>query len=64
MSPLVRRYLKTAIAFLLLGIGLGLYMLARRELGGVWPTPWWISAHTHAILVGFVLMMMLDTALG
>ena len=63
MSPLVRRYLKTAIAFLLLGIGLGLYMLARRELGGVWPTPWWISAHTHAILVGFVLMMILGVAL-
>ena len=36
---------------------------ARRELGGVWPTPWWISAHTHAILVGFVLMMILGVAL-
>jgi heme/copper-type cytochrome/quinol oxidase subunit 1 len=63
VSPLVRRYLKTAIAFLIFGIGLGVYMLARRELGGVWPTPWWISAHTHAILVGFVLMMILGLAL-
>jgi hypothetical protein len=37
MSPLVRRYLKTAIGFLRFGVGLGLYMLARRELAGVWP---------------------------
>ena len=63
MPPLVRRYLKTAIAFLLFGVGLGVYMLARRELAGVWPTPWWTSAHTHAILVGFVMMMILGVAL-
>jgi heme/copper-type cytochrome/quinol oxidase subunit 1 len=63
MPPLVRRYLKTAIGFLLFGIGLGVYMLARRELAGVWPTPWWTSAHTHAILVGFVMMMILGVAL-
>jgi hypothetical protein len=35
MPPLVRRYLKTAIAFLVFGVGLGVYMLARRELAGV-----------------------------
>jgi heme/copper-type cytochrome/quinol oxidase subunit 1 len=63
VPPLVRRYLKTAIGYLMLGIGLGLYMLVRRELGGVWPTPWWVSAHTHAILVGFVMMMILGVAL-
>ena len=63
MSPLVRRFLKTGIGFLLFGVGLGLYMLARRELHGVWATPWWISAHTHAILVGFVMMMILGVAL-
>lgn len=63
MSPLVRRYLKTAIGFLLFGVGLGVYMLARRELTGTWPTPWWTSAHTHAILVGFVMMMILGVAL-
>ena len=43
---------------MIFGVGLGVYMLARRELGGVWPTPWWISAHTHAILVGFVMMIL------
>jgi cbb3-type cytochrome oxidase subunit 1 len=60
---LVRRFLKTAIGFLIFGVGLGVYMLARRELADVWPTPWWRSAHTHAILVGFVIMMIMGVAL-
>jgi cbb3-type cytochrome oxidase subunit 1 len=38
-------------------------MLARRELAGAWATPWWTSAHTHAILVGFVMMMIAGVAL-
>jgi cbb3-type cytochrome oxidase subunit 1 len=63
MPPLVRRFLKTAIGFLIFGVGLGVFMLARRELAGVWATPWWTSAHTHAILVGFVMMMILGVAL-
>jgi heme/copper-type cytochrome/quinol oxidase subunit 1 len=63
VPPLVRRFLKTAIHFLLFGIGLGVYMLARRELDGAWASPWWISAHTHALLVGFVMMMILGVAL-
>ncbi|HEX2219127.1 MAG TPA: cbb3-type cytochrome c oxidase subunit I [Gemmatimonadales bacterium] len=63
MSPLVRRFLKTAIAFLIFGVGLGVFMLARREIGGVWSTPWWISAHTHTILVGFVMMMIMGVVL-
>jgi hypothetical protein len=32
MPPLVRRYLKTAVAFLIVGVALGVYMLARQEL--------------------------------
>jgi hypothetical protein len=63
VPPLVRRFLKTAIVFLLVGVALGFYMLARRELAGTWPTPWWTSAHTHAILVGFVMMMIAGVAL-
>lgn len=63
MPPLVRRYLKTAIGVLILGVGLGVYMLARRELANAWPSPWWISAHTHAILVGFVMLMIFGVAL-
>lgn len=63
MSPLVRRYLRTAIGFLLAGLGLGLWMLIRRELEGRYPGPRLVSAHTHVILVGFVMMMILGVAL-
>jgi heme/copper-type cytochrome/quinol oxidase subunit 1 len=63
MPPLVRRYLKTAIAFLVFGVGLGFYMLGHRELAGRWPSPWLISAHTHVILVGFVMLMIFGVAL-
>ncbi len=62
MNPLVRRYLKTAIAFLLLGLALGFWMLLGREFGV--PTALRLrSAHTHALLVGFVLMMIAGVAL-
>jgi uncharacterized protein involved in response to NO len=63
LNPLVQRYLRTAIAFLLLGLGLGAWMLIRRELAGQHPGPRLISAHTHVILVGFVMMMILGVAL-
>ena len=63
MNPLVRRYLRTAIAFLLTGLGLGAWMLVRRELAGQQSSPRLISAHTHVILIGFVMMMILGVAL-
>jgi heme/copper-type cytochrome/quinol oxidase subunit 1 len=63
MHSLVRRYIKTAIGFLITGLGLGLYMVVRRELRNVAPTPLQISAHTHVILVGFVMTMILGVAL-
>jgi len=63
VSPLVRRFLRTAIGFLLAGLGLGAWMLVRRELAGQYPTPRLISAHTHVILIGFVMMMILGVAL-
>ena len=63
MYSLVRRYLKTAIAFLGVGLGLGGWMMARRELAGVFPSPYEVSAHTHAIFVGFVMLMILGVAL-
>jgi heme/copper-type cytochrome/quinol oxidase subunit 1 len=62
MNPLVRRYLKTGIFFLLVGLVLGGVMLARWELAGVYPSPTLISAHAHVILVGFVMMMILGVA--
>jgi heme/copper-type cytochrome/quinol oxidase subunit 1 len=63
MDPLVRRYLKTAIGFLGVGLILGLVMIARRELLGAGPSPLWVGAHTHALLVGFVMMMIQGVAL-
>ena len=63
MHSLVRRYLKTAILFLAVGLAIGVWMIARRELTGRFPNPYEASAHTHAILVGFVMMMILGVAL-
>lgn len=63
MTPLVRRFIKTALGFLLLGVTLGVYLLVRRELFGDWPPQYAISAHTHAVFVGFVMFMILGVAL-
>jgi heme/copper-type cytochrome/quinol oxidase subunit 1 len=63
MHSLVRLYIKTAVGFLVAGLLLGGYLLARRELRGVPATPYEISAHTHVILVGFVMTMILGVAL-
>lgn len=63
MYSLVRRYIKTAILFLGVGLALGGWMMARRELANVAPSGYMISAHTHAIFVGFVMLMILGVAL-
>ena len=38
-------------------------MIFDREIGGTYPSRYLVSAHTHAILVGFVMMMILGVAL-
>jgi heme/copper-type cytochrome/quinol oxidase subunit 1 len=63
MHTLVRRYLKTGIVFLAIGLLLGGWMIFDREIGGAYPSQYLVSAHTHAILVGFVMMMILGVAL-
>lgn len=63
MHSLVRRYIKTAIAFLVLGLAIGTRILIRREIYLRPPDLYEVSAHTHAILVGFVMMMILGVAL-
>ena len=63
MHSLVRRFLKTGILFLAAGLLIGLWMMAERDLRGRLPSPYVASAHTHAILVGFVMMMILGVAL-
>lgn len=63
MYTLVRRFIKTGIGFLFAGLALGLWLLVRREIAGVWPDPYLVSAHAHLVLVGFVLFMILGVAL-
>jgi heme/copper-type cytochrome/quinol oxidase subunit 1 len=63
MYTLVRRFIKTAVGFLAIGLTIGVWMIARRELFGVFPTPYLVSAHTHALFVGFVMEMILGVAL-
>jgi hypothetical protein len=62
MTPLVRLYVKTSFAFLLLGLGLGGYITLQVNLGGrgvPWPL---ITAHVHLVLVGFMLMLVFGVA--
>jgi hypothetical protein len=63
MHSLVRRFIKTAVGFLAVGLALGLWMLVRREIFGEWPRPWLVSAHAHAVLVGFVMFLILGVGL-
>ena len=63
MHSFVRRYIKTAIAFLAIGLALGGWMITRRELFNEPPSPYLVSAHTHALLVGFVMELILGMAL-
>ncbi len=63
MFTLVRRFIKTGIGFLVAGLVLGGYLLVRRELFGVWPDRYLVSAHVHAVGVGFVMFLILGVAL-
>ena len=62
MTPLVRLYVKTSFAFLLLGLILGGYITVEVNLLGravAWP---FITAHVHLVLVGFMLMLVFGVA--
>lgn len=63
MPAQVRRFIKTGLAFLVLGLLLGSWLLVRRELFGDWPPAYAVSAHTHALFVGFVMFLILGVAL-
>jgi cbb3-type cytochrome oxidase subunit 1 len=63
MHSIVRRFIKTAIVFLAVGLAIGVAGVLQRELWNRWPSPHHVSAHTHAILVGFVMMMIQGVAL-
>jgi heme/copper-type cytochrome/quinol oxidase subunit 1 len=62
MTPLIRLYVKTSFAFLILGLAVGGYITMQVNLGerGVpWPL---ITAHVHLLLVGFLLMLVFGVA--
>lgn len=63
MYTLVRRFIKTGIVFLFTGLGIGVWMQIQRDLLGIWPNPYFRSAHIHAVLVGFVMFLILGVAL-
>ena len=63
MHSLVRRFIKTAVAFLAVGLAIGTWMVIQREIYLRYPDQYATSAHTHAIFVGFVMMMILGVAL-
>ena len=63
MFTLARYYVKSAILFLVLGLVLGGYMTYRINISGSGVTQSMIAAHTHLILVGFVMMLIMGIAL-
>ena len=63
MYTLVRRFIKTGIGFLAVGLLLGFWLVVQRELLGRYPHPNLVSAHAHAVLIGFVMFLILGVAL-
>lgn len=57
-----RRFIKTAIVFLGVALLLGGWMLVDRELRNVSPHPLLVSAHVHAVGIGFVMFLILGVA--
>ncbi|MBI4240786.1 MAG: cbb3-type cytochrome c oxidase subunit I [Candidatus Rokubacteria bacterium] len=62
MPPLVRRYIKTAFVFMLLGMLAGAFMSVSQGFLGRPIPPLLVVAHGHALLVGFVLMTIIGVA--
>lgn len=58
----VRYFVKTSIAFMVVGILSGFYMMISRRLFDSGYGPSMLSAHTHVILVGFMMMMIMGIA--
>src|SRR5262252_9321676 len=62
MPPLIRRYIKTSFAFLIVGVILGSYVSVSQYLLGVYPPRLVVTAHVHLLLVGFMLMIVMGVA--
>src|SRR5262245_6008671 len=62
VTPLVRRYIKTSFAFLVLGLALGAYLIVTQFGVGAYPPRLVVTAHVHLLLVGFMLMIVMGVA--
>src|SRR5215831_21325801 len=62
MSPLVRRYIKTSFVFLAAGLVVGLYVVIAQFVFDTYPSRLLVTTHTHLLLVGFMLMMIMGVA--
>ncbi len=63
MFSTVRYFIKTSLIFLFTGLLTGIYMSVRRYIFFEGVSPMLVSAHTHIILVGSVMMMIMGVAL-
>lgn len=63
MFTTVRYFVKTSLIFLVVGILTGLHMSFAKYISQTGYTQELISAHTHVILVGSVMMMIMGVAL-
>lgn len=63
MFSTARWFIKTAIVFLIVGLLTGLFMMAFRYLFKYGYPYTLITAHTHIILIGFVMMMIMGVAI-
>ena len=62
VPPLVRRYIKTSLIFLVIGLLLGGYLTVTEFVIGRYPPRLFITAHVHLLLVGFMLMIVMGVA--
>ena len=62
VPPLVRRYIKTSLLFLIAGLLLGGYLVVAEFAVGRYPPRLFITAHVHLLLVGFMLMIVMGVA--
>lgn len=63
MFSTVRYFIKTGIVFLIVGLLTGLYMSISRNVLNLGYGPEFLSAHTHVILAGAVMMIIMGVAL-
>jgi len=63
MFRIHRLFMKTAIAYLVLGVGLGGWLLLQKAVSGEGGSHDLALVHTHLVLVGFMLMMVMGVSL-